>query len=517
MTRSRLLHRSLRRGACFMMHALGTAAVMTACSDPARVVAPLTEQQQPAGLYVPSPGIFAQVSVGHVQTCALRADGVMQCWGKPGEGAAPSLQFAGIGYYTAIGTGGAHTCAVRIDGAFECFGDDNVFHYANALYVPQSGNFVDVGGGSASTCGLRDDGVIECFGESTASPLAEVIADVGYFTQLAVGVQHGCALRNDGVVQCWGGNPPSPEAPHIRTASTGYFTQVSSGSEFTCALRNDGVVECWGNGFEDGRDVALKQAATGHFTFINAGARHMCGIRNDGKIECWGDNLRLQAPALKVASNGGSFITVEGGLWHTCGLRDDHTIQCWGQTDEVTPGTSILPTATLNGPTSIVVNASIPLTLTNAQVPGYPNSNSFTYAFDCVGNGHFSEWSSSNTFSCPTTTTGTKRVHGMVRDEDGAFSANYRLDVTVIDAPQATADLKVAISTATLSPDLRKPLSAKINVALEAITRGDTAVACNALQDFINQVKAQRGKAIPVGTADLWIQQATDLRTSVGC
>jgi hypothetical protein len=490
-------------------------AVAAGCSDPERVAGPLT-QQQPAALYVPAAGTYPHLSVGNVQTCVLRTDGVMQCWGSPNEGAAPALQHAGIGYYTAISAGRRHTCAVRIDGAIECFGDENVFHYADPLYVPAAGNFVDVGTGSLNTCGLRDDGIIECFGEGTASPLPVVTADVGHFTQLGVGGQHGCALRNDGVVQCWGGSPPSLDAPHTRTATTGHFTQVTSGSLFSCALRNDGAVECWGYGAEDGRDPALKTAATGHFTSINAGERHACGLRNDGKIECWGANDFLQAPALKIASNGGSFVKVDGGWRHTCALRDDQTVQCWGLTDGLTAGTSVLPTATLDVPASIVVKANIPLTFINAQVPGYPNATSFTYSFACLSNGHFSAWSTINTFSCPTSTTGTMKVYGRVRDEDGAHE-EYSGTVTIVDAPQATADLKLAISTASLAPDLRKALTAKINSALDAIAKGKTQVACSALQDFINQVQAQRGKAIPIAAADLWIQQASDLRTSLGC
>jgi hypothetical protein len=515
MMRSILSYAAIRRAVRHVTIALGTVAIIAACSDPAIVVSPPT-QQQPSGIHVPAAGAHPHLSVGVVQTCVLRPDGVMQCWGAPDEGAAPALQHAGIGYYTALGAGRAHTCAVRIDGAIECFGDDNVFGYANPLYVPAAGSFVDVGGGNLNTCGLRDDGVVECFGDGNASPLPVVTADVGQFTQLGVGAQHGCALRNDGAVQCWGGYPPSQEAPHVRTATTGHFTQVTSGSLFSCALRNDGAVECWGYGAEDGRDPPLKTAATGHFTFVNAGDRHACAIRSDGKIECWGLNNFLQAPALKVASNGGRFVKVDGGFRHTCGLRDDLTVQCWGMTDGITPGTSVLPTATLEVPSSIAVNGSIPITFTNAQVPGYPNATSFTYAFACLGNGHFSEWSSSNSYSCPTTTTGTKKVYGLVRDEDGAWN-EFSAETNVVEAPQATADLKLAISTASLSPDLRKALTAKLNAALDAIAKGKTQVACTALQDFINQVNAQRGKAITIATADLWIQQAIALRQSLGC
>ncbi|HZI28498.1 MAG TPA: hypothetical protein VFD64_10085 [Gemmatimonadaceae bacterium] len=505
--------RSICRRVRSVTLALGTLAALAACTDPARIVTPLTEPQQPSHLFIPATGTFEQVRSGNLHTCALRADGVMQCWGSNFGGESPPVQQAGVGVYTTIGTGLGHTCAVRSDGKIECFGY-NQFGYANPLYAPQNGGrFVDVGGGRYNTCGLRDDGAVECFGERNASPLPLVTANVGFFTHLGVGDQHGCALRNDGVVQCWGGYPPSQEAPPIKTASTGYFTQVGGGSLFACALRNDGAVECWGYGFADGRDAALKTAASGYFTQLNVAYDHSCAIRDDGRVECWGNNAYGQAPALKAASNGGRFIQVDGGAFHSCGLRDDKTIECWGQRWPAA-GTTVLPTATFNAPSSIAVNASIPLSLTNALVPGYPTATTFTYAFNCGGG--YSTPSSSNTFSCPTTATGTRLVKGKVIDQDGD-EAEYTKVVSVKDASESTTDLKVAISTATLSPDVRKALTAKLNAALDAIARGKTQAACSALQDFINQVAAQREKAITTETADLWIEQATNLRTSLGC
>ena len=52
---------------------------------------------------------------------------------------------------------------------------------------------------------------------------------------------------------------------------------------------------------------------------------------------------------------------------------------------------------------------------------------------------------------------------------------------------------------------------------LKAIAQGKTATACSVLQDFINQVNAQRGKAIATATADAWLAMAEQLRTALGC
>jgi hypothetical protein len=57
----------------------------------------------------------------------------------------------------------------------------------------------------------------------------------------------------------------------------------------------------------------------------------------------------------------------------------------------------------------------------------------------------------------------------------------------------------------------------ELDAALKAIASGKIKTACSALSDFINQVKAQRGKAISAATADEWILEAMRLRTALGC
>ena len=57
----------------------------------------------------------------------------------------------------------------------------------------------------------------------------------------------------------------------------------------------------------------------------------------------------------------------------------------------------------------------------------------------------------------------------------------------------------------------------KLDAALAALTAGKTKAACRALADFANQVQAQRGKAIPIATADTWLAQVAAIRNSIGC
>jgi hypothetical protein len=199
-------------------------------------------------------------------------------------------------------------------------------------------------------------------------------------------------------------------------------------------------------------------------------------------------------------------------------LRSDGGIDCWGGlAGQLGAFEQVLPTAAFTAPASVIVGQPITLSLSNAQVPGYPQATTFAYAFDC-GGGSFtpSPPGNASTATCPTSTAGTRVVRGKVVDEDFDESI-YSATVTIKNAQQATTDLVAEVQLAPLAPDIRKSLMAKLDAALTAIAKGKTSGACSALKDFINQVNAQRGKAIPTATADSWILTAQQLQAAIGC
>jgi hypothetical protein len=196
-------------------------------------------------------------------------------------------------------------------------------------------------------------------------------------------------------------------------------------------------------------------------------------------------------------------------------------LTCWGlntegQTTLPSTTTHVLPTATFSAPTAPVINGqSFTLTLTNAQVPGYPAATAFTYAFDC-GGGTFGAATNGNSATCPTTATGSLSVRGKVIDQDGDANT-YSASVTVLSAVQLTTALRASVVAATLTPDLRPALTAKLDDALKALAAGKTKAACAALAEFARQVQAQRDKAIPVATADAWLAETAVIRSAAGC
>ncbi len=55
-------------------------------------------------------------------SCAIKTDGTVQCWGKngSGQGTVP----ADLGSVSSISTGFRHTCAIKADDSLQCWGSD---------------------------------------------------------------------------------------------------------------------------------------------------------------------------------------------------------------------------------------------------------------------------------------------------------------------------------------------------------------------------------------------------------
>lgn len=78
-------------------------------------------------------------------------------------------------------------------------------------------------------------------------------------------------------------------------------------------------------------------------------------------------------------------------------------------------------------------------------------------------------------------------------------------------------DLADLVESFDLHDGIENSLLAKLQAALDAVSAGDVATACAALDDFINAVSAQAGKKITSGQASQLIDAATAIRTTLAC
>jgi hypothetical protein len=125
-----------------------------------------------------------QVSDGGSHTCALLANGTIQCWGHSDFGelgnttsVTSPVTISGITDAVAIDAHEEHSCVLLRSGLIQCWGYN---------YYGQVGN-----GTSGST-------------SYTSPPV--VVTGIPSATAVAAGFEYSCAVLNGGTIDCWGNN-----------------------------------------------------------------------------------------------------------------------------------------------------------------------------------------------------------------------------------------------------------------------------------------------------------------------
>ena len=260
-------------------------------------------------------GHYVGVSAGRQHSCAIRTDGVVECWGNGANGRleVPEDRFS------AVAAGGLFSCGLRMDGTVLCWGEtaygeqESEFEDTTGYMRAPVGTFTEIDAGFLHACGIHTDGTIDCWGDHFYWQLA---APEGRFSTLTAGVYDTCGLRIDGATLCWGLRTHHQDADVIEDR----FTAIATGDDHSCGIRADGTVMCWG----DASTKVLK-VPRDQFSSITAGDDYSCGIQIDGTVVCWGDASygQLEAPE-------GKFSTISTGNHHSCGIHVDGPVICWG-------------------------------------------------------------------------------------------------------------------------------------------------------------------------------------------
>lgn len=268
-----------------------------------------------------------QVSAGYNNTCAVRDDGTLLCWGydQYGQSTVP----AGLTSVVQVSNASISTCALKADGTVVCWG----YPYVGTTTVPAGlASVAQMSQGLGDhVCAVTAGGTVVCWGNN---PYGEINVPRGLTSvvQVSAGGYHTCALKADGTVVCWGDAHYGGAAMPAGIASV---IQVSAGRNHTCVLEADRTVVCWGsntlingNGdFGSFSGQATVPAGLGPVAQVSAGAYHTCALKTDGTVVCWGYNYEGQA-AVPVGLT--SVVQVSAGLSHTCALKTDGAMVCWG-------------------------------------------------------------------------------------------------------------------------------------------------------------------------------------------
>ena len=341
-------------------------------------------------------GPVAAISAGGDHTCAVSIDGDVKCWGvnrygQLGNGTLrqSSTPLAVVGLasqgVTAIAAGGGyvheHTCAVTAQGGVQCWGANGFGELGNGTsgdYAPVptqvvglTAGVVSVVAGAWHTCALTSAGGVMCWGYNSwgqlgdgsnvdrAAPVA-VPGLAANVTAITAGGNHTCAVMAGGGVKCWGANwagqlgdgTTEGRSSPIDVPGLSGIAAITAGMRHTCALTTAGTVKCWGEN-EDGQlgdgttsdrhsptDVAhLDQRVTAIAASRGIAQGSTCALTVDGALKCWGDNSTGQlgdgtildrSLPTDVSGLAANVIGFTLGRWHTCALVAGGRAKCWG-------------------------------------------------------------------------------------------------------------------------------------------------------------------------------------------
>ncbi len=181
----------------------------------------------------------AIASGGWDHTCALGADGSVWCWGANDSGQlgigrtstlrSQATQVVGLSGATAISVGSNNSCALLADGSVQCWGADESgqigdggttpIPYTTPQAVSGISNARAITTGFSHSCALLRDDAINCWGAYGADYWGQVgdggdtgaVAPVSVYgvadgMAIEAGDDHTCVGRGDGSVWCWGLN-----------------------------------------------------------------------------------------------------------------------------------------------------------------------------------------------------------------------------------------------------------------------------------------------------------------------
>ncbi len=201
--------------------------------------------------------------------------------------------------------------------------------------------------------------------------------------------------------------------------------------------------------------------------------------------------------ATTIGTGPGPTVSFAVGA-HTATLTVEDAVSGLSATDTVTITIRDTTAPTVTVPADITVDATSP----SGAVVTYSASASDAVGvvtFNCIP-------ASGSTFSAGTTT-----VDCTATDAAGNHTTKS-FHVTVRSAAQMLDTLLSQV----IGVGPGKSLESKVRGTIQKLTAGNTTSACSALDDFINEVKAQAGKKITQSLADALIAAAKNIQAALG-
>jgi alpha-tubulin suppressor-like RCC1 family protein len=268
-----------------------------------------TGKQVPTAITTLASGV-ASISPGGTQTCALKTDGTVYCWGN---GVTSPAKVNGVAAVTQVNAFGDRMCAVTQGKVAYCWSGTGT----PTVPVGLESGVASVSAGYGYQCAVKTDGSLWCWGSNgngilgigstTAATNPTKVTTLTDVKKVAAGWRHTCAIKTDGTAWCWGLNGHGQVGDNSNVTKTSptqvqgldSAVDISVGYDFSCAVKTDGSVMCWGFG-ENGKlginSTADKWVATpiptlpSGVTSVNIGGAQACVVKTDETKWCWGRN-----------------------------------------------------------------------------------------------------------------------------------------------------------------------------------------------------------------------------------
>jgi cysteine-rich repeat protein len=226
-----------------------------------------------------------EISAGQHHTCALLSDSSIHCfglndYGQLGDGSTSTrttaVATAGLsGTAVAVSAGLRFTCALLADGRIDCWGRNHYGQLGNGttttgavkVPVPVAGiaGAVSVGAGDGHACAALADGTARCWGAGANGRLGNggvldqlapvAVSGLDGVAAIVAGWTHTCALQTLGGAWCWGdgtygqlgdGSTSATQSTPVQVFGVSTGRGITVGQHHSCALLADGTGVCWG-------------------------------------------------------------------------------------------------------------------------------------------------------------------------------------------------------------------------------------------------------------------------------
>lgn len=349
----------------------------TATSSSASAVASSTSAPLGKDEVAPSPiarvPIVHRLSAASWNTCVVRNDGAVACWGAGIIDALPKglkgltaplrpVTIAGISDAVEVATLTHAACALRKSGAVACWGSGTLpggTPLERTKAAPVAGltaTRIALFGGAV--CGVAGD-ELACFGFGGSAIDKKKLPVPGVdVVDLEGNDGHGCLVTKDGAVYCQGSNSLGAVGGagegFVRVPKVDDAIDVAAAENFTCVAHASGYRSCWGNGHDlpggygDGKYPVVTDKSRNDW--LRAGAdRYSCWIFRSHEVHCdgRGEHGQLGTGHPSYYSRGNvkglvDAIDVAVGFEHACALRSNGDVVCWGANDYAQVGDGTL-------------------------------------------------------------------------------------------------------------------------------------------------------------------------------